>query len=189
MRGVEIRARARMVAASAARTWTQGRECEYESPRKRTLRARHAESRGAIAQERGTYHAASPRGHRFCSARVLGWRLRPIGALCGRGGRARTRHANGHFEPTAKIPGEIMRRNGDHTIPRAMVVTACAARACIDRDSGQLVPYVGERGRVGATQTSAARPPRGFRGSYSVEAGTMQCNRLPCPRIPPSLRS
>ena len=66
-----------------------------------------------------------------------------------------------------------MRRDGDRTMARAMEAIACAVRAYIDRHSGQLVPYVGERGRVGATQTSAARPPRGFKGSYSVEAGSI----------------
>ena len=67
--------------------------------------------------------------------------------LRGGGVPPRGYHTNGRCEPTTKSPEKLLHSSKVHTVLRARMVPACAARAFTDRGSRPQVPHSGHRGR------------------------------------------
>jgi hypothetical protein len=120
------------------------------------------------------------------------WRERAV--ACGRVGAIRrakqytgTTSMPNALEPTAGRPGDILRRNRAHTIPRAHVAAAGAAHACSNWGSGPQAAHNGAGKGVARAQAPREQPPRArhksFRGRYCAKMRLVPCHAPACSRL------
>ena len=90
--------------------------------------------------------------------------------LRGGGVPPRGYHTNGRCEPTTKNPEKLLHSSKVHTVLRARMVPACAARAFTAEAADPRCPTAGTGGgAAGTARTNAVGPPRGVQRSYCTE--------------------